>query len=210
MQSASLVGREEVDGIPAWHVEVRTTNGWRFEFWLDVAHPAHVIRQEDPNLSGWLTAKFDPSHPADPLPVEIHQVDHYGGKPEPWNTWMTRLQSRINVPIDSKAFTLAGLEMPMGTWVADRRLRRSIGYWNGTVLSSEFPRNVPPSESSPAGRVEYTPESLPKAMKDRSFVDQQKILVYDFGKGFLVMVGLGMVIIFIWRRNIFCGQTDRQ
>jgi RNA polymerase sigma factor (sigma-70 family) len=43
LKPVSLVGKEDVDGIPAWRVNVQVATNWPIEFWIDAAHPTHVI-----------------------------------------------------------------------------------------------------------------------------------------------------------------------
>jgi RNA polymerase sigma factor (sigma-70 family) len=173
--SLTLIGREMVADRPAWHVRVQAPDGAQ-DFWVDVRHPTHLVKQEAPAAGLSLVSIFDEQHPADPLPVEVTSVNYYGGNPRPWVTRMFRWNSRYDVPIDPKAWSLAGLGMPVGTAVADDRLMRRIGYWTGAGLSDDFPRNSLPPADNTASTLEYTPESLRTAKTDASLVDGRKIL----------------------------------
>ena len=43
--SIELAGQEMVDGVPAWHVQVRTKFDALLDFWIDVARPTRVLKQ---------------------------------------------------------------------------------------------------------------------------------------------------------------------
>jgi RNA polymerase sigma factor (sigma-70 family) len=190
-QSVSLIGKENVDGISAWHVKVQVTDDWRYEFWIDANRPTHVVKQEAPNRGGTVLSKFDEQNPDDPIPLEINIVDdHFGSDPRPWERRMIRRNTRYNVPIDPKAWTLAGLGMPVGTPVNDNRIMRRIGYWTGSNLSENFPRNAPARTDKVASIMEYNPESLAKAKIDASFVDERKIVLWrlEIGVGLLALI----------------------
>jgi hypothetical protein len=173
----SLVGKEDVDGIPAWHINVQVATNWPFEFWIDAAHPTHVIKFAEPTRPGTVWSKYDPQKPDDPLPIEVNVEDHEGKTTNyVYETRVVRLNSRYNVPIEPKAFTLAGLDMPTGTPVVDVRIHRRIGYWTGKNLSEQFPCNAPPRQESQASTLQNNLASLEQAKTDGSFVDERRIL----------------------------------
>ena len=203
-ESVSLVGKEDVGGIPAWHVKETLSGDWVYEFWLDAAHPTHILKHADPGNHAMLFEKYDPQNPSDPLPVEIDFIDQ--GRWATENYWFRR-QARYNVPIAPKAFTLAGLRMPPGVPVVDYRIHQRIGYWDGSTLVQDFPRNaswkpgsaddVPQNDSRWLGflwRMPRTPAltgngmsgdlpSLANFRTDPSFVDQRKVIAHEFGWG---------------------------
>lgn len=176
-QSVELLGREDVDGISAWHVRVEVMTNWGFDFWIDPAHPTHVLKQQALNRRGMVYSTYDDKNPDDPLPIQTHEIDQFGNDPRPWDFWMTRTNTRYNVPINPKAFTLAGLEMPIGTPVVDVRLMKRIGYWTRSGLADNFPRNAPrPATQSPE-TMDNTVDSLLHAKTDPSFVDVRRMVV---------------------------------
>jgi hypothetical protein len=175
-QSVALVGKEIVGGITAWHIRVQVADTWRYEFWIDAKHPTHVIKQESPNVGTTIFAKFDDQNPSDPLPVEIDAMQHFGGDPRPWETRMVRRKTRYNVPIEPKAFTLAGLDMPIGAPVVDVRIHQRIGYWTGAKLSENLPRNTPPRQKNSVSTLQNNLASLASGKTDGSFVDERKIV----------------------------------
>lgn len=190
-QSISLVGKEDVDGISAWHINVQITDNWRYEFWIDASHPMHVVKQAAPNRGGTVWSKFNSQNPNDPIPLEITIVeDHFGSDPHSWERRITRQNTRYNVPISPKAWTLAGLEMPVGTPVNDNRIMRRIGYWTGSSLTENFPRNAPARVRQTASGLGNNLESMAKVKTDESFVDEKKIVLRR------IEVGLGSLILF--------------
>lgn len=196
-QLVALAGKEIVDGIAAWHVRVQVNHTWRYEFWIDANHLTHVIKEESPNVGTTIRAKFDDQNPSDPLPVEIDEVQHFGGDPRPWETRMFRRHTHYNVPIEPKAFTLAGLDMPTGTPVVDVRIHRRIGYWTGKNLSEQFPRNAPPPQESQASTLQNNLASLEQAKTDGSFVDERKIVLrrVEIFIGAMVLISVGLTMI---------------
>ena len=187
-QSVSLIGKESVGGIVAWHIKVQIADDWRYEFWIDATHPTRVVKQEAPNRSGTVLSTFDDQHPDDPIPIAINIVNHFGGDPRPWETRMILRNSRYNVPIDPKAWTLAGLGMSIGTPVVDVRIHRRIGYWTGSNLMENLPRNTPRRPNHVASIMENSPESLASVKTDGSFVDERKIILRRMEVGVVLFV----------------------
>ncbi len=196
-QSIALVGKETVGIIAAWHIRVRVADSWRYEFWIDVNHPTHVIKEESPNVGTTILARFDDQNPSDPLPVEVDSTEHFGGDPRPWETRMIRVNTRYNVPIEPKAFTLAGLGMPIGTSVNDIRIQRRIGYWAGSNLSENFPRNTPSRPHNMASVLENNVQSLESVKVDGSFIDKRKIVLRraKIGTGLLILIFVAVMMI---------------
>jgi len=196
-QSISLIGKEMVENITAWHIRVQVAEDWRYEFWIDANHPTHVVKQESPNVGTTILAKFDEQNSSDPLPIEVNIEAHYGGDPRPWETRMIRMNTRYNVPIDPRAFTLAGLEMPIGTSVNDDRIMRRIGYWTGSDLSENFPRNTPSRPRNVASALENNVQSLENVRTDGSFIDKRKIVLrrVEIGVGLFILIFIVVITI---------------
>jgi len=159
-KSVTLVGREFVEGVAAWHILVKSRFDESLDYWVDVARPQRLLKQ----AYGRSTAisKFDAARPEDPIPTEVTILD-FNGRPAPVTELRFLVRSaRINVPVDPVSWTLAGLKMPVGTEVVDYRISRSIGYWDGTQLSP----NLPPGSSSTRKQ-----HKLPSAAQLLSLVD---------------------------------------
>jgi hypothetical protein len=114
---------------------------------MDASRPTRFIQQECNGDT--VFSRFDSANPVDPLPVEVKSLHGYGqGRPQSKVRFLRR-SLRYNVPIDSEVFTLAGLDMPVGTEVVDSRIHRRIGYWTGSGLSEKRPATQP---ATPAGQ----------------------------------------------------------
>lgn len=136
-KSINLVGRESVEGIPAWHVQVPRENGPTLDFWFDAARSDRVLKQSEGNA--WVLSKYDETNPSDPIPVEVRmRASNPDGSP--WSdTRFIRSTAQFNMPVDPASFTLAGLGMPVGTSVSDARIHRLLGYWTGIGFSEQPP-----------------------------------------------------------------------
>jgi RNA polymerase sigma factor (sigma-70 family) len=137
-QSVALIGKEDVDGIPVWHVRETMPGDWIYEFWIDVAHPTHILKHTDPGNGAILLAKYDLQNSGDPLPVEMDLI-----RQTKWSFqdhWVRR-HTRYNLPIDTRAFTLAGLGMPPGILVLDVRTGQN-NYWDGLASVSNLPSRL--------------------------------------------------------------------
>jgi thiol-disulfide isomerase/thioredoxin len=155
--SVKLVGKDIVERVATWHVLVQWTlhNGgpWHLNSWMDVANPSRVVKQES---NGHLVfSKYDPAKPGDPIPTEVMAVNFYGPERNRLEVRFLRRNTHYDVRVDSATWTLAGLNMPVGTTVSDYRISRQIGYWDGSGLSENPPpakpqvrasQNSPPSE----------------------------------------------------------------
>jgi hypothetical protein len=110
---------------------------------------------------------------------------------------MFRRNTRYDVPIEPKAFTLAGLGMPVGTPVVDVRIHQRIGYWNAKNLSVNLPRDTPRRSAGEASVMENNPESLANAKTDGSFVDEGKIIMHraETVLGVCVLIFITAVVI---------------
>jgi RNA polymerase sigma factor (sigma-70 family) len=147
-KSVKLLGRETVDGIAAWHVRVLDKWNMNCDFWIDAGHPSHVVKSQ--YNGDTMSSKFDPAQPKDPIPIDVLYVRD--AKTYQFELHFLRLNARYNVRVDPASWTLAGLNMPTGTAVADDRSMRRIGYWNGTGLSEN-----PPPASRQTGKAQPPP-----------------------------------------------------
>lgn len=132
-----LVGKESVDGVPAWHVLVKSKYDESLDFWIDAARPGRVLKL----VSGRdiVLSRYEGTTAADPLPTEVSTAEYRNGSP--WFTKrFTRSNAQYNLPVDPASWTLAGLGMAVGTSVVDVRIHRRIGYWTGMGLSEDLPR----------------------------------------------------------------------
>lgn len=158
-KSIKLIGKEALDGAPAWHVQVHTRYDELLDFWIDEAVPARVVKHakgKDVVLS-----KYSGRNP---IPIEVTATEQ-GRRSVPSVTRFVQTRAELDVPIDATTFTLAGLGMPVGTPVSDIRIHRRIGYWTGTGLSENLPTkkanevHTPPNLSEMLTTLENDPAS---------------------------------------------------
>jgi len=135
-KAIKLVGRESVDGVPAWHVQVRSKYDETLEFWLDAAQPVRVLKHA--NGLDVVLSKYPASTASPPLPTEVSTVEYRHGKLS-YRKRFIRAESYFNKPIDPSSWTLAGLGMTVGAAVVDIRIHRRLGYWTGAGLSDSQP-----------------------------------------------------------------------
>lgn len=131
----TLVGQEDVDGIPAWHIRVRCRDFDR-NYWVSVAQPDRLLRHAE--NGDVYTSSYSAHRPRDPLPVKVVVHTRIGIEK------LDRTAGEYNISIDPATFTLAGLGMPRGTSVVDERASRMLGYWTGAGLSEELPPKQEP------------------------------------------------------------------
>ena len=137
-----FIGKEIVEGIEVWHVRASKTKiPVIFDCWMDVEHPTHIVKSEFNDA--YTFSKYDDANPTDPLPIEVRTVYNRGKGTRRFEVRFVRRTAQYNVPVDQASWTLAGLNMKVGTVVSDYRIKRIIGYWDGTGLSENLPRNTP-------------------------------------------------------------------
>jgi thiol-disulfide isomerase/thioredoxin len=158
-ETFQLMGKESVEGVAVWHVRVLHPKAFvNFDFWIEVIHPSHVVKCEFNGNT--VISRFDVAHPEDPIPVEVSCTNLYGRERARVDRTMLRRAARYNVPVDPVSWTIAGLDMPVGTEVVDYRISRRIGYWDGMGLSENLP-----------------PNRVPRIQEDRTPPEPAKLLV---------------------------------
>ena len=139
-KSIKLIGKEPVEGIPAWRVQVVSKYDDRLDFWIEVAHPERLLKQS--YGQNFVLSRYDRFGSA--LPVEMIAKDYRNGKLQMEIRYVLS-NVKLGVPVPASTWTLAGLGMKIGTSVCDDRGSRCIGYWNGAGLSE----NPPPKDAKP-------------------------------------------------------------
>jgi len=152
-KNVQLVGDESVEGVAAWHVRVSNPKPFaNLDLWIDALLPSHVVRCEFNGNT--VCSRFDPGHPEDPIQLEVRSVNFYGRERARRDNTILRRSAHFNLPVDPASWTLAGLDMPIGTAVVDYRISRRIGYWDGRGLS-EMP---PTDRAQPTTERRTAPE----------------------------------------------------
>jgi len=128
-QYLQLQGKEDVEGRPAWHVQVVAASGWRIDFWIDVARPTQVVKAAEAE-----TTVLSTYYAGDILPHKVYVKRVRQGQPF-IDYLLVRTASEFGAEIPRATWTLAGLNMKPGTSVVDVRSHRAIGSWNGVSLN---------------------------------------------------------------------------
>jgi RNA polymerase sigma factor (sigma-70 family) len=140
-KSIKLIGKESVEGTPAWHVQVHSKHDDTVNFWIDAARPERLLKQSYGR--DFVLSRYDRS--GGPLPREtVTKEFSRNGKLE-METRCVISNIKLGVSLPASTWTLAGLGMKIGTDVSDNRAGRRIGYWNGAGLSE----NPPPKGAEP-------------------------------------------------------------
>jgi peroxiredoxin len=108
-------------------------------FWVDSRYSDRVLRFEwrHENANAIVISEYDVDNSRDALPVSV-RFENFRDNQLRTTYRFTRRNSAFNFKADSRVWTLNGLEMPIGTEVVDKQLKRRIGYWDGMDLSDEF------------------------------------------------------------------------
>jgi thiol-disulfide isomerase/thioredoxin len=144
-ESLELLGKETVRGTPAWHVKVENQYGSTLHYWIHAEQPHRLLKHSEGTDA--VVMKYDQADPFDPIPTEFTMAKRRNGNLH-YERRMIRTRSSYNIEADSVDWSLAGLEMPIGTSVTDSRISRRIGYWTGSGLSESLPSNTNRSNAS--------------------------------------------------------------
>src|SRR6185295_3851764 len=114
-KAVTLMGKDFVEGDPAWHVRVKNKYDDTFDFWIDAAHQERLLRHA--HGKDVATSRYDDGKA---IPTEVVTTEYHQGKLLTRNRYV-RSNAELNLPIDSTLWTLAGLGIPVGTTVSDDR-----------------------------------------------------------------------------------------
>lgn len=123
-------------GHASWHIRVDAPRGGTRHFWVDKQNwnIVHRCKYSDENQYTVIESYLDKGGGI-PTVTEMRQyIDD-----KVVSTMTVRIQDhQFNIPVDPSAWTLAGLEMPIGEPITDYRVHRIIGHWDGKMLLPEF------------------------------------------------------------------------
>jgi hypothetical protein len=142
-RNASVVGPEQVDGYPVWHVMVSSSRAEvDYHFWISDTDGFRVHRYEyrhpRDGSSIHLVSKMEYANGGEhvlPTRVILEELSQRGKKKQ--RQIITVFDPDYEVRPDPSIFGFKGLEMPPGTMVIDERVHRVAGYFNGTDLSAD-------------------------------------------------------------------------
>lgn len=139
-KSVTVVGREEIGGMPCWHVRVLDSYDQERGFWISDDESFRVYKctfsANGQNLETRSTYSQQETGWALPESIANRKFDRAGQVDQLIEASVTKAE--FNVAVDPRLWTLAGLEMPLGEMVIDERIRRVIGHFDGQGLTPQF------------------------------------------------------------------------
>jgi len=141
-EAVKLIGREDVLGHPAWHLRIEAAPGPERHIWIESSPSRRVLKVEERGqvVRHEIISQYGPPDegPSSSLPMVVTTLEYRRPDAVESIQVVTRGSTRIGEPFDPGAFTLGGLDMPIGTVVTDLRIHRRVGYWDGKKLSEAF------------------------------------------------------------------------
>lgn len=133
-----MVGREMVRGIETWHVRISLSKPFKHQrdLWIGDATGFPVYRYDltlESERQTVMSFYESPSYTWLPSRVECSSVDTNGTLRFGLTVTLTKAEAQVS--FSETNWTLAGLNLPVGTQVMDRRTKLTIGYWNGTSVT---------------------------------------------------------------------------
>ncbi|MGA2255233.1 MAG: protein kinase, partial [Thermoguttaceae bacterium] len=169
-KSVTLVGPERVRGKSTWHVRVVDSYEQQLDFWIEPVAGFPVHRLEFSTSEGFNQIRgevYCGDNPRFPwLPSRVETKDYCQGKPMGTRE-VTISKADFDVPIPPETWTLAGLDLPIGTPVTDLRVGR-LGYWDGRDLSQAPPLLAGRKKEDAQGAAASPPENVPGTVPPRN------------------------------------------
>lgn len=140
-KSVKLVAPESVSGHPTWHVLVVDKSDRERHFWIEDTQGFRVrkfeLRSEYQHET--TISEYDERGGNNILPTRVVDRDYgrAGNSLEREQTFVQK-SAEFGIIPDPKAWTLAGLEIPVGEAVIDEKIRRVVGHWDGDGLTADF------------------------------------------------------------------------
>ncbi len=129
-----LVGREELKGIPTWHIKV-SWNEATSDFWIE--EPSFLVHKrvlKEDIIRVEINSEFDTQNRTFPFPKRVEVTRAEG--PE-WRRLEVTVKSfDVDQPIPAERFTMKSLDLPVNTMINDYRVSRIMGYWDGEKIST--------------------------------------------------------------------------
>ncbi|MFO0809577.1 MAG: hypothetical protein U0746_13215 [Gemmataceae bacterium] len=134
-----VVGREAVDGRPAWHVHFEVQVGGSnpnptFSLWVSDRSPFQIYKLDNTNLGGryLVVSQYEGDSP---LPARMNSKRYTTDGKLDFEIDVTVKSMALNVPVDATVGTMASLGVPIGETVTDQIAHKNIGAWNGVDMS---------------------------------------------------------------------------
>ncbi len=141
-KSIEMVGPEEVGGHRTWHVRLLDKSDRERHFWIEDKEGFRVHKCELRSQYQHLTTEPEYAELGmdQPLPIRVVVRDYdRDGKSLVGEVTFVQKQAKFGITVDPKAWTLAGLGLPIGISVSDERINRGIGHWDGEGLTPNLP-----------------------------------------------------------------------
>jgi len=143
-KSVSLVGHEMINGHQTSHVRLVDKYDQDKNIWIDSEDGFKVYKSElnGPYKKRVVTCSYGTDRKFDLLPdqIEMRERDQFGDTSRV--VTITVDKAEYNVPVDPKAWTLAGMGMPLGEMVIDQRIHRVVGHFDGKGLTQNMPEAI--------------------------------------------------------------------
>jgi hypothetical protein len=122
-----------------WHCRVVDSYGEQHDFWVRRTPDFPVTRYEYRYKREYRESVSEYANAAAlPLPSRVETRRHRDGQLLSFQT-VELFDVEVGVSVDPKTWTLAGLEVPIGTAVVDIEAKRRVGYWDGEGVSEDYP-----------------------------------------------------------------------
>jgi hypothetical protein len=176
-----LVGKEQLRGIDSWHVRiaVEKPTAYNVDLWIgDTGHfPVYRYERIYDSAKQRIESFYEDTNYSW-LPTRVACTTFDNDKFQ-FGLEVTITKAEANVNFPEKNWTLAGLNLPVGTAIVDRRTSLTDGYWNGT--------NVTPFEAWQANRQAVRDTPIPLKSQTRIFV-------------WILLVGTAVFPLVLWKQ----------
>lgn len=136
VKKIELIGSEQIDGLPVWHVRLIDSYDQQINLWIDSDHGFKVYRYNFSifgETNSTLSYYENPNYPWLPSRVETSYRSGTNGSILSGRTISILKAEKAKLP--ENIWTIAGVQPSVGAAVSDLRIKQRIGYWNGHGLS---------------------------------------------------------------------------
>jgi hypothetical protein len=147
--SIKLVGMEQVGDRSAWHIQLLTKSPatYQVDLWASGDDGFKVYKYAvsfeggrtvatsyyDNTIYYWLPSKVESQSYNSEGELRFEQI-------------VSLVEAKSNADLPKTAWTLAGLQLPTGTDIVDRRIKQRVGTWNGTAIRPIAPEPLTPQD----------------------------------------------------------------
>ena len=152
-RAARIIAEESIENRKVTHIQLIDAYERHFEFWVSEGPEFQVVRCLRKSSGSKRTITTQSSYVPDVfrglLPTRVVTTEN-GPDGLPRLEYVMQVQSAEEpAAIDSKQWTLEGINPPIGTNVLDLRIKEQVGYWDGTRIVKDLgsvPPAMPPSK----------------------------------------------------------------